>query len=58
MENTSSGREARPDEGERQKRTYVTPALVVYGDLTELTRQKGRTGPQTDNAAANNNKTL
>ena len=40
------------------KRPYVRPALKRYGDLAQLTQQKGRTGPDSDGALANNNKTI
>jgi hypothetical protein len=40
------------------KRPYVRPALKRYGDLAQLTQAKGRTGPNSDSAVANNNKTV
>ncbi|MDB4881562.1 MAG: hypothetical protein JWL95_328 [Gemmatimonadetes bacterium] len=40
-----------------EKLPYVRPALKVYGDLSQLTRAKGRTGVNSDGAMANNNKT-
>jgi len=41
----------------RSKRRYVRPTLKTYGDLTQLTQQKGRTGQSQDADIANNNKT-
>ena len=40
------------------KRPYVRPVLKRYGDLAQLTQAKGMTGPNSDGALANNNKTL
>ena len=40
------------------KRPYVRPVLKRYGDLAQLTQQKGMTGVQSDGALANNNKTI
>jgi hypothetical protein len=40
------------------KRPYVRPTLKRYGDLAQLTQQKGRFGTQADGALANNNKTI
>jgi hypothetical protein len=40
------------------KRPYVRPALKRYGDLAQLTQAKGMTGPNTDGALVNNNKTV
>ena len=40
------------------KRPYVRPMLKRYGDLAQLTQQKGRFGTQADGALANNNKTI
>ena len=40
------------------KRPYVRPTLKRYGDLTQLTQQKGRFGKNADGALANNNKTI
>jgi hypothetical protein len=40
------------------KRPYVRPVLKRYGDLAQLTQQKGMAGPSTDGALANNNKTV
>ena len=41
-----------------KKRPYVRPVLKRYGDLAQLTKAKGRTGPNSDGALANNNKTI
>ena len=40
-----------------EKLPYSRPVLKVYGDLTQLTQAKGRTGLNSDGAIANNNKT-
>ena len=40
------------------RRPYVRPALERYGDLAQLTQQKGRFGKSSDGALANNNKTI
>ena len=40
------------------KRPYMRPMLKRYGDLAQLTQQKGRFGTQADGALANNNKTI
>ena len=40
------------------KRPYVRPVLKRYGDLAQLTQQKGMTGTSTDGDIANNNKTI
>jgi hypothetical protein len=40
------------------KRPYVRPVLKRYGDLAQLTQQKGRFGTASDGALANNNKTI
>ena len=40
------------------KRPYVRPTLKRYGNLTQLTQAKGRTGVNSDGALANNNKTV
>lgn len=40
------------------KRPYVRPVLKRYGDLAQLTQQKGMSGVNSDGALANNNKTL
>ena len=41
-----------------EKQPYSRPVLKVYGDLTQLTQAKGRTGQNSDGALANNNKTV
>lgn len=41
-----------------EKLPYARPVLKVYGDLTQLTQAKGRTGVSSDGALANNNKTI
>ena len=40
------------------KRPYARPALKRYGDLAQLTQAKGMTGPTSDGALVNNNKTV
>jgi hypothetical protein len=40
------------------KRPYVRQLLKRYGDLAQLTQQKGRFGTDSDGALANNNKTI
>lgn len=40
------------------KRPYARPVLKTYGDLSQLTQAKGMSGPDTDGALANNNKTV
>ena len=40
------------------KRPYVRPSLKCYGDLAQLTQQKGMSGTNSDGALANNNKTV
>ena len=40
------------------RRPYVRPTLERYGDLAQLTQQKGRFGKNADGAVANNNKTI
>ena len=40
------------------KRPYVRPVLKRYGDLAQLTQQKGMSGSGADGAMANNNKTV
>ena len=40
-----------------QKRPYVRPVLKMYGDLSQLTQAKGKTGANSDGAPFNNNKT-
>jgi hypothetical protein len=40
------------------RRPYVRPELKRYGDLAQLTQAKGRNGPNSDGALANNNKTI
>jgi hypothetical protein len=40
-----------------EKLPYTRPVLKIYGDLSQLTQAKGRTGQSTDSAIANNNKT-
>lgn len=50
MPDTPAGRDA--------KRPYATPVLKIYGDLSQLTQAKGRTGQNADGALAQNNKTI
>jgi hypothetical protein len=51
---TSSNDEKKSD----PRRPYQRPALKRYGDLAQLTQQKGGRGQDADGAIANNNKTL
>ena len=57
MSSTPSSRDEKIESARVQKREYVRPTLKRYGDLTQLTKAKGRTGPNSDAALANNNKT-
>jgi hypothetical protein len=44
--------------GRDEKLPYAPPVLKIYGDLSQLTQAKGRTGQNSDGATANNNKTI
>jgi hypothetical protein len=44
--------------GRDEKLPYVRPVLKIYGDLSQLTQAKGRSGQNSDGAMANNNKTV
>ena len=56
MSNTTAT-DATTQPARETRRPYVRPVLKRYGDLTQLTQAKGRTGQNTDGAMANNNKT-
>lgn len=57
MSSTPSSRDEKNENAQVQKREYVRPTLKRYGDLTQLTQAKGRTGANSDSSTANNNKT-
>ena len=50
MPDTTAGRD--------EKLPYARPVLKIYGDLSQLTQAKGRTGLNADSSLANNNKTI
>jgi hypothetical protein len=55
---TSTPADATTHAARAPKRPYVRPVLKRYGDLAQLTQQKGRFGTDSDGALANNNKTI
>ena len=57
MSSSPSSRDEKVESAQVEKRQYVRPTLKRYGDLTQLTQAKGRTGVNSDGAVANNNKT-
>ena len=57
MSSNPPSRDERIESALVQKRQYVRPTLKRYGDLTQLTQAKGRTGANSDSSTANNNKT-